>query len=76
MLDQRPARILRTRVLDATAAASPSPRLAIEGHRIVAHCGGGGTLAILELELEGARIGLEEIALRLGARTLTMPGSR
>jgi methionyl-tRNA formyltransferase len=64
-LGRRPARILRTRVLDAAAAPSPSPELSIEGGRIVARCGGGGTLAILELELEGAAIGPEEIASRL-----------
>jgi len=53
-LDGRPARILRTRVLDATAAPT-RPSLTAESNRIVAHCGGGGTLQVLALEIDGAR---------------------
>jgi methionyl-tRNA formyltransferase len=53
-LDGRPARILRTRVLDATAAPT-RPSLTTESNRIVAHCGGGGTLQVLALEIDGAR---------------------
>ena len=48
----RPARVLRTRVLDASAPAR-SPALAVENGRCVAHCGGGGTLLVLEIEIDG-----------------------
>ena len=66
-LDGRPARILRTRVIDATAELRSAPSLSVEGDRIVVRCGGGGTLAIVDLELEGARIGPEAIGSRLGS---------
>src|SRR5207248_7881023 len=70
---QVPARILRTRVLDASGAAG-APSLTVEDGRIVAHCGGGGTLAILELEIAGERIGPEALATRSGSSVVT-PGS-
>jgi len=55
LLDGRPARILRTRVLDA-AAPRGSPSLAFERGGLVAHCGGGGALAVLALEIDGAPV--------------------
>ena len=55
MLDRRPARILRTRVVE-TASARQRPSLAVEGDRILAHCGGGGTLLVLALEIDGAPV--------------------
>ncbi|MCC7327368.1 MAG: formyltransferase [Burkholderiales bacterium] len=54
----RQARILRTRVIDATGPAR-APTLRVERGRFVVHCGGGGSLAVLELELDG-RIVLPE----------------
>jgi methionyl-tRNA formyltransferase len=72
VLDSRPARILSTRVIDPAAAPTSAPSLAVESDRIVAHCSGGGTLAILALELEGARIGPEAIASRLGAGAIAL----
>jgi methionyl-tRNA formyltransferase len=51
-LDGRPARILRTRVVEAESPPR-SPSLSVEGGRILAHCGGGGTLAVLALEVDG-----------------------
>jgi methionyl-tRNA formyltransferase len=71
-LRNRPARILRTRVIDATAEARSAPSLFVEGDRIVAYCGGGGTLAILELELEAAPIGAGSIASRLGSGAVAL----
>jgi len=58
----RPARILRTRVLPETAAATTAPSLGVEGKRIVACCGGGGKLAILVLEIDGARVAADALA--------------
>jgi len=50
--DGVPARVLRTRVLDAGGART-RPELALQQGRLVARCGGGGTLAILALEVAG-----------------------
>ena len=49
-----PARVLRTRVLDrgAPPTLDPGDRSRATA-RLVAHCGGGGTLAVLALELAG-----------------------
>jgi methionyl-tRNA formyltransferase len=55
MLDGRPARIVRTRVIDA-AAPRGSPSLAFEREGLVARCGGGGALAVLALEVDGAPV--------------------
>jgi methionyl-tRNA formyltransferase len=56
VLDGRTARILSTRVIDATAARTAAPSLSVEGDRIVAHCGGGGTLRVLALEIGGVPV--------------------
>ena len=68
-LNGRPARMLRTRMLDAAAPPTPTPSLTTEANRIVAHCGGGGTLQVLALEIDGARV--EADALR--GTTLALP---
>jgi methionyl-tRNA formyltransferase len=65
-LDDRPARILRTRLLDADMAPPPTPSLKIERDRIVAHCGGGGRLAVIDLEVDGVRVSLAEFASGFG----------
>ena len=74
----RPARVLRTRVLDAAAPAEAAPTLRIEEGRIVARCGGGGLLAVLELEVDGERMGPETFAARIGGAALGTgkPGTR
>jgi len=64
------ARVLKTRVLDARAPAR-APVLAI-GERLVAHCGGGGTLAIDELEVEGAIATPAGVAQRFGTAVLRL----
>jgi methionyl-tRNA formyltransferase len=52
----RPARVLRSRVHDAAAPATSRPSLAFDRGEIVAHCGGGGVLAIRALEIDGAPV--------------------
>jgi len=64
IIDGAPARILRTRLIDA-AATSTAPRLTVEHDRLIAHCGGGGKLAILALELGGFAIDPLALATRL-----------
>ena len=61
-LDGKPARILRTRVLEATSAATKAPSLRVERGRIVASCGGGGKLAILALEVDGTPVDADELS--------------
>lgn len=48
-----PGRVLRTRVIDADSPPTLTPTVEATEDRLLAHCGGGGTLHILELELEG-----------------------
>jgi methionyl-tRNA formyltransferase len=64
-----PARILRTRVIEASGA-DQDPALSVERGRIVARCGGGGTLAVLELELDGKPMATEQFTARLGPRAV------
>jgi len=75
-VDGVPARILRARVLDGASTAAAAPMLAVVDGRLVAHCGGGGTLAILALEVDGqpmdpvafgARFGTAPVALGVAA---------
>lgn len=53
----RPARVLRTLVRDSTAPPTNRPLLSVERGEIVAHCGGGGTLSIRALEVDGVEVG-------------------
>jgi methionyl-tRNA formyltransferase len=62
----RPARILRTRVLDPAVPPAKTPSLTAASNRIVAHCGAGGTLLILALEIEGDIVGADSLARVLG----------
>jgi methionyl-tRNA formyltransferase len=58
----RPARVLRTRVLDPRAAPAQAPQLTVEQDRVLVHCGGGGTLQILALEIDGTPAGARSLA--------------
>jgi methionyl-tRNA formyltransferase len=69
----RPARILRTRVLPETAAATTAPSLRVEGGRIVACCGGGGKLAILTLEIDGTPVAADALSGAADAAGLPLP---
>lgn len=69
----RPARVLRTHVLDAFAPPD-APVLAMDatlpsrhGPRLVARCGGGGTLVIDELEVDGRVVPPGALRERVGA---------
>ncbi len=72
VLAGRPARILRTRLIDATTRGAAA--LVVDGGAIVARCGGGGTLAVLELEVDGVPLGAADLALLLGSSPLR-PGA-
>ncbi len=62
----QPARILRTRVIAANAVLMPAPLLELSDGRLVAHCGGGGALHVLALEIAGEPAAPVALAHRLG----------
>jgi len=62
----RPARLLRTRVVDTDSPPTLAPALATRDGRLYAHCGGGGTLAVLALEIDGDPADARDVAVRFG----------
>jgi methionyl-tRNA formyltransferase len=68
----RPARVLATRVLD-TAAPATAPAIVVEDATLVARCGGGGTLALYSLEIDGAAVDASAWRTRHGTTPVT-PG--
>ena len=70
-----PARILRTRARDAAAAPTLVPALGTRAGRIVAHCGGGGTLDVLALEIDGRPTTAAALAARFGAGPAPLGGA-
>jgi methionyl-tRNA formyltransferase len=65
-LGGHPARLLRTRVLAATGPAVP-PTLTMRDGRFFAHCGGGGVLRIVDLELDGRLVSADAMVRVLGS---------
>jgi len=61
----QPARILRTRVIEAATPAL-SASLDLVGGRLIARCAGGGMLRILALEIAGAPVAPDLLTARLG----------
>jgi methionyl-tRNA formyltransferase len=59
------ARVLRSQLLDSQASPS-QPSLAVQGDRIIARCGGGGSLLVRVLEVEGRRMDADALASMLG----------
>lgn len=64
-------RILRSRVLDRTGAPQ-APALVLDGRPCVARCGGGGTLLLLHVELDGTRVAPDGLAAALGAHVVPL----
>ena len=69
-----PARLLRTRVQDLATARTLTPTLRAHGGRIEAHCGGGGTLRVLSLEIDGVAATAEAVTGRFGAAPVPLGG--
>jgi hypothetical protein len=72
MVGGRPARVLRTRVLDPAAPPVSDPSITVERGRLLARCGGGGKLAILELEVDGLALPATDFAARYGAEGVSL----
>jgi methionyl-tRNA formyltransferase len=60
------ARVLRTRLVDAGSVPAAAPSMKAHEQLILARCGGGGSLAILELEIDGAPVVASDFAARYG----------
>ena len=61
-----PARILTTRVIDNSSIAAGERVLHVGDGRIIVRCGGGGTLAVCALEIDGAPIDAAGVLARFG----------
>lgn len=64
----RPARILRTRVLDEDASPARGRSLTLQDGALIARCGDGGALEVLALEIDGAPMSAAEFATRYGVK--------
>ena len=70
----RAARVLRTHVLDARAAPMRGPSIAVENGHLVARCGGGGSLSVLELEIDDAPVSAGAFAATHGTGEVPLGG--
>ncbi len=70
------ARVLRTRVVDAATPPTLTPTLEARDGRLLAQCGGGGTLQVLALEVDGASMTPTALALRFGPAPAVLGGVR
>ena len=70
------ARVLRTRVIDSTASPTLTPTLEARDGRLLAHCGGGGTLLVLSLEVDGVATTAAALTARFGPAPAILGGSR
>jgi methionyl-tRNA formyltransferase len=71
-----PARLLRTRVLDPRAEPTLAPTLGARDGVIVGHCGGGGTLSVLSLEIDGSPFDAAALVARFGPAPVPLGGGR
>ncbi len=69
-VEGRAARVLRTRVLEPSGPAT-APMLHVDAGRMIADCGGGGKLLVLDLEIDGQPCDAAAIAAR-GASSLAL----
>jgi methionyl-tRNA formyltransferase len=72
----RNARVLRTRVAEPTTSRTLAPALEACDGRLLAHCGGGGTLQVLALELDGTEMTPAAFAATFGAAPAALGGAR
>jgi len=71
-VNDRPARILRTRMVSDAVTPGNTPCLYVDGDRLLARCGGGGTLAVQDLEIDGARLDAAAFAERFGSQRIAL----
>ena len=68
----RPARILRTRVLAAAPAQSAAPAIFVRDGKFSAQCGGGGTIRVLALEVEGRELAPVDFVAAFGGAAMPL----
>jgi methionyl-tRNA formyltransferase len=66
------ARVLRTRVVATATAPTLTPTLEARDGRLYAHCGGGGTVAVLALEIGGNAVDATAFAARFGSAPVSL----
>ena len=71
-MEGRRVRVLRTRLLPPRDAARSSAYLHAEDGRALAACADGGSLDLLEVELDGEPLSAQEFAHRIGARKVPL----
>ena len=71
---RRPARILRSRCGDEAAAPTLTPTLEARDGRLAARCGGGGTLQVLALEIDGIAMGPADFVVCFGTAPVPLGG--
>ena len=69
------ARVLRTRVVASTTTPTLAPTLEARDGRLFAHCGGGGTVAVLALEIGGVAVDATTFAARFGSAPVSLGGA-
>jgi methionyl-tRNA formyltransferase len=70
----RRVRVLQTRVLEAASGTGSAPAVLVDRERILARCGGGGVLAVLALEIDGAIVDPKGFVERFGSAPV-IPGA-
>ena len=66
------ARVLRTRVVATKTPPTLTPTLEARDGRLLAHCGGGGTVAVLALEIGGIAIDATTFVARFGLAPVSL----
>ena len=66
------ARVLRTRVVATATPPTLTPTLEARDGRLLAHCGGGGSVAVLALEIGGAAVDATTFVARFGAAPVSL----
>ena len=66
------ARVLRTRVVATATPPTLTPTLEARDGRLFAHCGGGGTVAVLALEIDGNAVDATTFAARFGSAPVSL----
>lgn len=70
-----PARLLHTRVVPEASDPTLTPTLEILDGRLLARCGGGGTLIVAALELDGVLVDAAATRARLGSSPALLGGA-
>ena len=72
----RSARVLRTRVANPKTPTTLAPALEARDGRLLAHCGGGGTLEVISLEVDGAMLVPAAFATMFGKAPVVLGATR